>query len=558
MKRIFYLLIICLLFGCDEDKKNDETPVLSVDITSLSFTNEGGSKTLQITSNTDWSIDCPDRWTVSRSGGSGNAELVVSVQENPLTESYTGTLTITAEKCSPVQVTLKQLGSEPVVSLVGDGTLIVESDAGSLKIAIESNGECDVVIKDGDGWLTLQNDISTNEGLLHTYDFSLTENNNDMQRRAVVTFTLQNTELAVSATVLQNGKGSLPEIKFIGISEQGITVGARQWLRINAEVFYADNGTYRWTVDDEEISTEKDLFHVMRTPGTYTFRLTVKNENGENYADIPVIVQEKTYDYNVSKGFEHLPAPGQFVNVMPQWEEGDTQEDMNAKALESIRDGGVSLGGFGGRVVMGFDHVLMNTGDDYDFRIKGNAQATSSEPGIIMVSVDANGNGLPDDEWYEIAGSAFHDPKTVKDCKITYTLTHTTPEMLIKWEDNTGKSGEIVKNEHHNQNYFPEWLADNSYTLEGTMLTNENVYDTSGNGFLWVSLPFDFGYADNCMENQDCSKIKIGWAVDKFGQPVQLKGIDFIRVHTGINAFAGWMGEISTEIFGFEEFNINE
>ena len=37
-----------------------------------------------------------------------------------------------------------------------------------------------------------------------------------------------------------------------------------------------------------------------------------------------------------------------------------------------------------------------------------------------MVSVDVNGNGLPDDEWYELAGSEYQKPSTIKNYEITY------------------------------------------------------------------------------------------------------------------------------------------
>ena len=54
------------------------------------------------------------------------------------------------------------------------------------------------------------------------------------------------------------------------------------------------------------------------------------------------------------------------------------------------------------------------------------------------------------------------------------------------------------------------------------------------------------------------SKYKISNAVDKNGQPANLKYIDFIRVQTGVNAKAGWLGENSTEVFGFTDENINQ
>ena len=45
---------------------------------------------------------------------------------------------------------------------------------------------------------------------------------------------------------------------------------------------------------------------------------------------------------------------------------------------------------------------------------------------------------------------------------------------------------------------------------------------------------------------------------DELCQPANLKYIDFIRVQTGVNAKAGWLGENSTEVFGFTDENINQ
>lgn len=39
------------------------------------------------------------------------------------------------------------------------------------------------------------------------------------------------------------------------------------------------------------------------------------------------------------KVVDFLPAPGQFVNALPEYEEGDTKEDMCAKATEYLEQG---------------------------------------------------------------------------------------------------------------------------------------------------------------------------------------------------------------------------
>lgn len=133
----------------------------------------------------------------------------------------------------------------------------------------------------------------------------------------------------------------------------------------------------------------------------------------------------------ISRVYEYRPAPGQFVNELPEYEDGDTYADMIGKAQDQIAGerapGMITLGAFGGYVVFGFDHPVANKAGEYDFKIYGNAiisdrdkRGGSSEPGVVMVSRDANGNGLPDDEWYELAGSEYSKPDTKKGFSMSY------------------------------------------------------------------------------------------------------------------------------------------
>ena len=285
----------------------------------------------------------------------------------------------------------------------------------------------------------------------------------------------------------------------------------------------------------------------------------------------------------ISKVYDFLPAVGQFTNTMPQYEAGDNQETMNLKAEEMIKGekpkGMISLGGFGGYVVWGFDHTVENIPGYRDFRILGNAfwadanpnpdspsRGGSCEPGIIMVSYDANKNGLPDDEWYEIAGS--HYAAAIKNYEITYykpdpNKTPVTNEEefyaadieYIRWEDNQGNSGYKVKNQYHNQSYFPEWVTSDKITFKGTLLPN-NAKEESGSGNYWVLYSYDYGYADNAPNNDDESAIDIDWAVDSKGKKVNLPGIDFVKVYSGINQECGWIGETSTEISGAYDLHL--
>ncbi|MDE6041234.1 MAG: cell surface protein, partial [Muribaculaceae bacterium] len=295
---------------------------------------------------------------------------------------------------------------------------------------------------------------------------------------------------------------------------------------------------------------------------------------------INVLHEEVEYSPYISRVYEYCPAPGQFVNEMPRYEEGDTYSDMLQKTEESIsgtNDIMITLGGYGGYVTFGFDHTVINVPDMMDFRIWGNCfyellqpekKGGSAEPGIVMVSYDRNCNGLPDDEWYELAGSEYYSEET----RHGYEITYHTPQPdrvivadednslidvnYIEWHDNIGSRGYISKNLFHSQDYFPKWIAEESITFTGSKLAN-NAEDISGYGAYYVLYSYPWGYVDNHPnEYADLNSFDISWAVDKNGIPVDLPGVDFIRVYTGVNQYCGWLGETSTEISRAQDLHI--
>ncbi|AQX03989.1 PKD domain-containing protein [Elizabethkingia meningoseptica] len=281
-------------------------------------------------------------------------------------------------------------------------------------------------------------------------------------------------------------------------------------------------------------------------------------------------IEPDTRTKYISEVLDFMPAPGQFVNDLPKYADGETREAMIQKANNAIAKGAngmISLGGFGGYVVFKFDHTVAN-GEGADFKILGNAFSGSSEPGIIMVAQDKNKNGKPDeDEWYEIAGSEYSKSTTIKNYSITYykpdpnkkpvkgSLEWQKDVEYIRWEDNQGNKGYLTQNTYHGQSYYPLWVNQSSITFTGTRIA-DNYTDKSGNGTYWSSDPFAFGYVDNASNDSDASNIDIAWAVDKTGKPVQLSGIDFVKVYSAVRQEAGWLGEVSTEVSGAYDLRI--
>ena len=285
-------------------------------------------------------------------------------------------------------------------------------------------------------------------------------------------------------------------------------------------------------------------------------------DNGEGSGDT-----EETHAYNpyISAVDEYVPAPGQFVNYLPEATNDDTPQTMADKCTKAIANnsrGLVSLGGFGGYITFHFDHPVVNTHGKADFIVLGNAiQASgqssmggSSEPGIVMVSIDTNGNGLPDDEWFELKGSADTDSaaKVLFNYEVTY---NNNPGEDIPWQDNMGGNGFIFRNSFHKQEYYPLWLA-SPMTFKGTRLP-DNKEDVNGDGTSWLLHAFRYGYVDNLPNNnEEGNSFDIDWAVDADRKPVSLEYVDFIRVYSAMNQSCGSLGETSTEITGAIDLNI--
>ena len=309
----------------------------------------------------------------------------------------------------------------------------------------------------------------------------------------------------------------------------------------------------------------------------------------------------------LTRVYEYRPAPGQFINTLPVARVGEPEDSVLARCQASIcgyidtltqtyhgeiittidtvwAESMISLGGYGGYVIVGFDHPVVNR-HGYDFEIWGNAfvseQETnggSSEPGIVMVGVDIDGDGVPSDsdKWYELAGSEYSHPQTQHDYTITYyrpdegkprTPSQVDPHLndttYIRWTSNDvnpdSVSGYMSRNTYHNQPYWPLWLQDEeTMTFTGSKLRC-NAVDLGGNdgNSYYVLYFFDWGYVDNLPNYSELMPealhnpgFKIDWAVDEQGRHVNLTHIDFIKVYNAMNQYCGWTGETSTEVAG--------
>lgn len=376
---------------------------------------------------------------------------------------------------------------------------------------------------------------------------------------------------------------SFPKPYYTAASNTRYTFAGRS-VFLRPYLDYFDNPTFEWTVDGKVINGANERIYKF-TPersGEYLVKVTVTEaQNGisaESTVKVVCIQGEESAKYRSSTSgssaysdnvYEYLPAPGQFVNETNTggFTGNETTIDAAIKYAKSRIENKmyVSLGSFGGYIIVGFDHSIPNKGG-YDFAIQGNAFDSSNEPGIVWVMQDSNGNGLPDDEWYELKGSETGKGTTIQDYEVTY-FRPASPRSDVHWSDNLGNSGSVDFNAYHQQDYYyPLWMDNDSYTLTGTRLLPRNT-QSSSTGY-WSNNPFDWGYADNWGtdvlggDSYDGSGqmngFKISNAIYHDGTPANLKYIDFIKVQVGVLAKSGVLGENSTEVFSFQDLNINK
>jgi hypothetical protein len=292
-------------------------------------------------------------------------------------------------------------------------------------------------------------------------------------------------------------------------------------------------------------------------PGTYLVSCTAREAG--NTASAAVLVQVVNPAAARARGpqssrspnacYGAVDAPQQHLGMYPGFdisgENGHGETWMTAQHGKRLRNepteepgvgpywGGWSLGPLG-YLIFGFDHSIMARESGDEIGIRGNACSGWEEPGIISVMQDTNGNGLPDDTWYELKGSQHgrygHIPRYAMRYFYPFKKTGGSsfrPVGNFVWVDNRGNTGA-------ERQPYPWFVAGESITFSGTIVAQ-------GTGMT--------GYTDT-----HDTKFSIADAVQADGTPVSLDHIDFVRVHGAVTG--GGFGGYSTEIAGMADASI--
>lgn len=300
-------------------------------------------------------------------------------------------------------------------------------------------------------------------------------------------------------------------------------------------------------VTDSIVGNTKDLQFTAIYAGSYEFKLNVKTDTKKGSKNTIVTVTNEVTNFNpyITRIFDFDPAPGMFANEI--YKDGFSKEDVLKTALGRINETSVGypldLGGFGGSIIVGFDHTVVNVPGVSDFRVYGGdvtnltiPKGNPPAPGLIYVAYDKNKNGKPDaDEWYEIVGSQHAKANTIKNFKVTYHKKAvgeplvTASAFFIDYEhvfceNNKGETYYLARPKSKKE-FYPLLATQSTVTYEGLKLDVDFKTARPNQSTLWFSTPPEWGYVNAINPNID-----IDWAVDKNGNKANLPGIDFIKV----------------------------
>jgi len=352
-------------------------------------------------------------------------------------------------------------------------------------------------------------------------------------------------------------KLSGPIISFT-IPAEGFKVEVGKSLSLNPTVVNGDKSSFTWEVNGQVVSSAKLYTFIPSKIGSYNLQLKVSNEIGSDNKTILVSAFSNLSPY-ITKVFDYKYGPGQHASLITADWKGENFIGEPWTGTKRY----TSLGGWGGYITAGFDHVIKNV-EGADFMIY-TQPGPSSEPAVVFVMNDDDGDGTPNDgEWAEIKGSEYTHAETIHDYEVTYYKPAGSGN--VTWKDNKGSKGELVPVFESSTWWWSGYGSKTEVTFNGVKLPNAYVNSSTNpdieNWTVRRDL-FTFGYAE-CYNNLDYNNIlkanlfDISNAVDKAGNKVNLTGIRFIKVQSGIFQVAGWLNEISTEVSGAADLSLVE
>lgn len=321
IKLLMYALPLLLAVSCDTQEEvfyvgtePEKTQFLNVDQAQLTFSPEGATYEVNISSIASWEVKLTDnnaqQFTVTPTSGRGDGVLTVTAKSNPTAVSYTANLEISPLnfEMEPVKVVLRQTNTTFSIDTYPSSEMMME-EGGAVNMTAYSSldWELQVVAHDADGnvgdpeWLTITPGLSGEgkEGNSPTeFRFTWTPNYTNAERTIRFKFMpsvdFQLAEYPREIT-LHQAAGTLPQSLRCVVEDLDI-VNAVTTLEYSSRSPMKDCGIYLYKVDG---SGEGELVSTYRPTaegeyaknGLYTIRMPELTEDTQ-FRLVPFAVNE--------------------------------------------------------------------------------------------------------------------------------------------------------------------------------------------------------------------------------------------------------------------------
>lgn len=256
-KYLAILLATTVIVACEHEKT---TPTLSLTPTDLEFSSEGGSKTVKVQTNTDWTLttDGSDWYTVSPTEGSGDTEVTVTLGN--YTDASVRTAQIKFEAEGLVE-TLAILQNRPETPK--DPTELsysIRAYAQDYTIPAPKGFTYKIVLN-GEGLSLVSSDA---ENIVLHFDANTTGQNRDFSVTVLTTddIKLENATFKQSWRNVEPGEFVLDEIFFSGFaipeSDNNDSMDGDQYIKITnttEEKLYADGVIFAISETSSQVSS---------------------------------------------------------------------------------------------------------------------------------------------------------------------------------------------------------------------------------------------------------------------------------------------------------------
>ena len=212
------------------------SPEISLDMNSMEFTAESGSKAFNIKSNTSWTVSSNQTWcSVSPTSGKNNGSVTVKVSENTQTSARTATVTVKSE-IGILTVKVTQNEANAAISL-DTSTMVFTSSSGEQTFKITANTSW--AVSSDRTWCSVNPTSGSNNG---SVTVKVSENTQTSARTATISVKTDAGIRTVSVT--QNGAS---EQVSLSVSDMEFAAGSGSKIfRIKSNTAWAVSSNKNW------------------------------------------------------------------------------------------------------------------------------------------------------------------------------------------------------------------------------------------------------------------------------------------------------------------------